>query len=181
MSGLMSNRERFATFESWPLDFLSPQRMSKCGFFYTRRGDIVKCAYCGVEIGDWLIDDDPWNEHFKHSPSCSFVKDNLINEKYVIIKLDGSISSRGRTIIKNLSIVTDQGIETQWDLRNCDVCGIWENTVPIQIIKNQTKDCRWVLSEGREACAYLERVLNRSVYDVNILGNPKDKPPSLSL
>jgi len=173
MNKYKSNSERFTTFENWPLDFLSPQKMAKCGFFYIRREDIVKCAYCNVEIGDWQVEDDPWSVHQKHSPSCSYVKDNCINETFAIVNLDGIINLGGTTLIKKLSIVSNKGVETTWDLDDSDVCGIWANTVPIEIIKNKTENCRWVLGAGREVCWYLERILQRSVYDIGIFGVPK--------
>jgi hypothetical protein len=33
------------------------------GFYYTSRGDIVSCAFCGVEVGWWQKEDSPVDDH----------------------------------------------------------------------------------------------------------------------
>jgi len=42
--------------------------------FITQTSDIVCCAACGVEIGYWLKEDDPFQEHERWSPSCGFIR-----------------------------------------------------------------------------------------------------------
>ena len=44
------------------------------GFFFTNRGDVVRCAFCGVEVGHWVEGDDAFKDHKRWSPSCEFVK-----------------------------------------------------------------------------------------------------------
>ena len=44
------------------------------GFFFTNRGDVVRCAFCGVEVGQWVQGDDAFKDHKRWSPSCEFVK-----------------------------------------------------------------------------------------------------------
>lgn len=35
---------------------------------------MCKCFQCGIEIYDWLTDDNPWIEHAKYAPQCLYVR-----------------------------------------------------------------------------------------------------------
>ena len=51
--------------------------MAKAGFyqcFYSKGSDCVRCFCCFKELDNWDVDDDPFIEHLKHQPSCSFAK-----------------------------------------------------------------------------------------------------------
>lgn len=65
---------RLETFSDWPVTFLEPKAMAATGFYYLRREDIVRCAFCGVEVGQWMLGDDPLADHEKWSPHCAFLK-----------------------------------------------------------------------------------------------------------
>lgn len=67
-------RERLKSFENWPVSFLSPRDMAAAGFYFLKREDVVRCAFCGVEVGCWVEGDDPMQDHERWSPSCKFVK-----------------------------------------------------------------------------------------------------------
>jgi len=47
--------------------------MAAAGFYYLRRDDIVRCAFCGVEVGNWVVGDDPKEDHKKWAPRCAFI------------------------------------------------------------------------------------------------------------
>jgi hypothetical protein len=49
-------------------------RLSAAGFYYTNQGDVVHCAFCGIEVGQWEEGDDPFRDHQLWSPSCAFMK-----------------------------------------------------------------------------------------------------------
>lgn len=66
-------RERLKTFKDWPVMFLKPKILAAAGFYFLKREDVVKCIFCGVEIGQWQRGDIPMEEHLKWSPSCGFV------------------------------------------------------------------------------------------------------------
>jgi len=34
---------------------------------------VVRCAFCGVEVGHWVEGDDAFKDHQRWSPSCEFV------------------------------------------------------------------------------------------------------------
>lgn len=67
-------KERLNSFEGWPIHFLSPSSMVAAGFYYLKREDIVKCAFCGIEVGCWVEGDDPMQDHERWSPSCKFIR-----------------------------------------------------------------------------------------------------------
>ena len=48
----------------WPIStYQNETTMAKAGFFYPGFGDIVTCAFCGINLHKWLPHDDPIIEH----------------------------------------------------------------------------------------------------------------------
>jgi len=47
-------------------------QVAAAGFFFTNRGDVVRCAFCAVEVGHWVEGDDTFKYHQRWSPSCGF-------------------------------------------------------------------------------------------------------------
>ncbi|UYE99048.1 MAG: iap-3 [Betabaculovirus sp.] len=76
-----SNRVQSFRDSGWPHDFLSPETMAKCGFYYLKRGDEVRCAYCKVEIMSWVMSDDPLTDHKRYAPKCKFAQGAIVNSK----------------------------------------------------------------------------------------------------
>ena len=73
--------KRLMTFMNcWPNAAISPEKIAKAGFIYTRRGDSVQCAFCAGVIGDWEDNDDPMTEHKKTFPNCPKVVRDSIKE-----------------------------------------------------------------------------------------------------
>uniref|UniRef100_A0A3P9BJ68 E3 ubiquitin-protein ligase XIAP n=1 Tax=Maylandia zebra TaxID=106582 RepID=A0A3P9BJ68_9CICH len=73
---LMQNFEaRRATFAGvrHPIDH---ERLARAGFYSTGRGDAVLCFHCGGGLNNWQPEEDPWVEHAKHYPGCSFLLAN---------------------------------------------------------------------------------------------------------
>lgn len=65
---------RLQTFDVWPIGLHQrPEELARAGFIYTKCGDIVKCFMCNIVLGHWEPNDDPWEEHKKHTESCAFV------------------------------------------------------------------------------------------------------------
>ena len=71
---LKSEVDRHKTFKYWRVPFLDVNQLVAAGFFFTNRGDEVRCAFCGVEVGHWVEGDDAFKDHQRWSPSCEFVK-----------------------------------------------------------------------------------------------------------
>ena len=70
---LRSEALRIATFQGWPLDYLSPKSLSSAGFFYRGIQDQTQCAFCFIIMSEWEANDDPWAEHQRHAPNCPFI------------------------------------------------------------------------------------------------------------
>lgn len=65
---------RVASFVRWPeLVKQKPEELAEAGFFYCGLSDHVRCFHCGNGLRNWESDDQPWNEHARWYPDCSFV------------------------------------------------------------------------------------------------------------
>ncbi|CAG7824591.1 unnamed protein product, partial [Allacma fusca] len=75
-SNMVTQQSRFKSFTEmrWPDSTgQSPQKMSEAGFYYIGSRDHVKCFYCGGGLRNWESSDDPWVEHARWFPRCTFV------------------------------------------------------------------------------------------------------------
>uniref|UniRef100_A0A8C5S8P7 Baculoviral IAP repeat containing 5 n=1 Tax=Laticauda laticaudata TaxID=8630 RepID=A0A8C5S8P7_LATLA len=76
---LYLKENRLATFTEWP--FVSDcsctaDRMAEAGFIHCpieNASDVAQCFICFKELEGWEPDDDPMEEHRKHSPKCAFL------------------------------------------------------------------------------------------------------------
>jgi len=66
---------RLETFNGrWPHSSASlPRRLAKAGFYYSGPGDRVVCAFCNGKLEAWQPTDDPFDEHQKQFPHCTFI------------------------------------------------------------------------------------------------------------
>jgi hypothetical protein len=71
---LKSEVDRRKTFKYWHVPFMDVNQLAAAAFFFTNRGDVVRCAFCGVEVGHWIEGDGKLKDHWLWSPSCVFVK-----------------------------------------------------------------------------------------------------------
>jgi len=68
---------RLSTFYDWPeraVRIVKPRDLAKAGMFYTGQADRVQCAFCHGYLRNWLQGDDPAEEHRRHFPDCSLVR-----------------------------------------------------------------------------------------------------------
>uniref|UniRef100_A0A8C3MAR8 RING-type E3 ubiquitin transferase n=1 Tax=Geospiza parvula TaxID=87175 RepID=A0A8C3MAR8_GEOPR len=71
---MVTEEMRLSTFENWPQNSsMHPEQLARAGFFYTGRGDVVRCFYCDGGVRSWSLGDDPWREHAKWYPECEFL------------------------------------------------------------------------------------------------------------
>ncbi|XP_067929112.1 baculoviral IAP repeat-containing protein 7-like [Watersipora subatra] len=69
---------RLRTFQRWPASSpLTGEQVCEAGFYYTGFGDQVRCFYCLGGIKGWTVHDEPWEEHARWFPDCSY----LLNKK----------------------------------------------------------------------------------------------------
>ncbi|XP_073480516.1 baculoviral IAP repeat-containing protein 1-like isoform X2 [Aquarana catesbeiana] len=72
---------RLQSFSCWPpYALIAPSALVQAGFFFTGSRDTVQCFSCGGCIGIWEKDDDPWREHAKWFPECTFLKSKISPE-----------------------------------------------------------------------------------------------------
>lgn len=69
-------RVRLESFANWPYA-VNQEMLAKAGFYSTGEHDLTRCFYCGGELRDWKVKDDPWELHARWYPGCKF----LIDEK----------------------------------------------------------------------------------------------------
>ncbi|XP_018415079.1 PREDICTED: baculoviral IAP repeat-containing protein 7 [Nanorana parkeri] len=66
---------RLMSFRQWPgPGTVSPQQLSRAGFFYLGPRDRVQCFCCGGILRSWEPGDRPGAEHRKYFPSCPFMQ-----------------------------------------------------------------------------------------------------------
>lgn len=71
--------DRLKTFDNWNIPFIDKHMLALLGFYYYGPNDLVKCYFCGVEVGMWEEGDDVLADHQKWSPSCSLIRRNQTN------------------------------------------------------------------------------------------------------
>ena len=50
-----------------------PESFAKAGLFYTGTSDNVSCFWCGLGLNQWERTDDPFNEHARFKPCCTWL------------------------------------------------------------------------------------------------------------
>lgn len=65
--------QRLRTFDRWPVPFIDKHQLALLGFYYFGPGDLVKCYFCGIEVGMWEEGDDVLADHVRWSPLCPFI------------------------------------------------------------------------------------------------------------
>ncbi|XP_045474277.1 baculoviral IAP repeat-containing protein 7-A [Harmonia axyridis] len=66
---------RLRTFNTWPSQLIqTPEDLANAGFYYEGINDQVRCFHCDGGLRHWDPEDDPWTEHARWFPLCSFVK-----------------------------------------------------------------------------------------------------------
>ncbi|XP_078531418.1 baculoviral IAP repeat-containing protein 1-like [Lissotriton helveticus] len=70
-----AEEERLHSFKGWPFYARTdPAALASAGFFFTDFKDTVQCFSCVGCLGNWEEDDDPWKEHAKWFPECTFLQ-----------------------------------------------------------------------------------------------------------
>jgi hypothetical protein len=59
---------------------VSVDELCEAGFYYYGYENVVKCFQCGLEVYNWVEEDQPWFRHAKYNPNCPFLKFNKNNE-----------------------------------------------------------------------------------------------------
>lgn len=70
---------RLKTFENWNVSYIDKHQLALLGFYYYGPSDMVKCYFCGVEIGMWEDGDDVLTDHMRWSAYCNLLRRNDTN------------------------------------------------------------------------------------------------------
>lgn len=74
---MYNEADRIETFlcREWPHEkkYINVKKLAKSGLYYTGERDVVACAFCHVQLHEWLSDDNPILDHFKYAPKCPFL------------------------------------------------------------------------------------------------------------
>ncbi|CAI9717317.1 Hypothetical predicted protein [Octopus vulgaris] len=75
--------KRLKTFSSWPKNKnQKPESLADAGFFHNGKADTVICFSCDGGLCNWEDDDNPWEEHIRWFPRCTFVQQKK-DPKYI--------------------------------------------------------------------------------------------------
>ncbi|TLS30981.1 hypothetical protein PpBr36_03284 [Pyricularia pennisetigena] len=70
---------------TWPHKFLPPFELAKAGFYFDphpSNPDNVTCFLCHKQMDGWEAEDNPIEEHLKHSPSCGWAVTAAVEAEY---------------------------------------------------------------------------------------------------
>jgi hypothetical protein len=75
---MKSVADRRETFKNWRVPYMYVNKLAAAGFFFTTMGDVVRWAFCQVQVGHWIEGDDAFKEHKRWSPFCEFVNGMIV-------------------------------------------------------------------------------------------------------
>ncbi|XP_054154247.1 baculoviral IAP repeat-containing protein 2-like [Oppia nitens] len=112
MGPLDSRKTTFATVNGWDLSIpVSTDRLAEAGFYYIGYADAVKCFHCGGGLAEWAPGDDPWIEHAKKFPNCSFLKLNksqtFIQECHRLDQVAQGAAANNNDIVNNNNSISN--------------------------------------------------------------------------
>lgn len=68
---------RISSYQGWPAYLnQTPRDMALAGFLFAGYNNYTRCFQCGGGLRNWEAGDDPWVEHARWFPQCSFVRQN---------------------------------------------------------------------------------------------------------
>ncbi|XP_052809867.1 uncharacterized protein LOC128238227 [Mya arenaria] len=81
--GMTMMAQRLGTFNEWPQSTGQlPQSLAEAGLFFTGINDLCRCFTCDGGLQRWDRDDDPWLEHTRWFPHCSYVRE-MKGQEYI--------------------------------------------------------------------------------------------------
>lgn len=142
---------------SWPsIIKQTPKELAEAGFYYVGLSDHVMCFHCGGGLHNWEAGDDPWEEHARWYPRCSFLLlmkgrefiDKALEKKPPIMR------SIAQEIDENQSkeVSKPSSEQFEWRLRECDLNVLMESDIIKKVIdmKFSPDDVKFVLRQKVE-------------------------------
>ncbi|PIA19306.1 BIR-domain-containing protein, partial [Coemansia reversa NRRL 1564] len=93
-----------------------PDTLASAGFVFNPVKDApdnVQCFHCGFELTGWEATDDPFAEHYKHKPSCTFAQ---IHCQTRVARLGNSIEWTGWPYESNPGLMPEERKEAHRDV-----------------------------------------------------------------
>lgn len=157
--------DRLLTFNEWNISYIDKYELAKWGFYYIGPKDIVRCYSCHVEIGQWEIGDNVFDEHKKWSPDCNLICNNT-NTILTNTVSEGSIESLREDDIHAFPHSSFNENNTKnivkYDMNNnpCIIC--YEKKIDI-IIKpcNHVIMCRLCISKINYICPICKETIEK--------------------
>ncbi|NWS11199.1 BIRC5 protein, partial [Pachyramphus minor] len=120
---------RVATFCNWPFTegcACTPERMAAAGFVHCpseNSPDVAQCFFCLKELEGWEPDDDPLEEHKKHSAGCGFLSlqkepANLTLQEFLKLDKMRIIKAIKKEISQKMTEVEDAAKSTRSKIKN---------------------------------------------------------------
>ncbi|NWU80393.1 BIRC5 protein, partial [Onychorhynchus coronatus] len=120
---------RVATFHNWPFTegcACTPERMAAAGFVHRpseNSPDVAQCFFCLKELEGWEPDDDPLEEHKKHSAGCGFLSlqkepANLTLQEFLKLDKMRIIKEIKKEISQKMTEVEDAAKSTRSKIKN---------------------------------------------------------------
>ncbi|XP_025418238.1 baculoviral IAP repeat-containing protein 2-like [Sipha flava] len=113
-----SFESRLSTFEKCKRQlYQDPRSLCEAGFFYTGNGknDEFMCFCCSVRLIDWKRTDDPWVEHARVFPTCSYLlltkSKSFVVTVHQLIQKYSNLDCFNETLIDSLSSNPDQAFK----------------------------------------------------------------------
>ncbi|VVC34546.1 Hypothetical protein CINCED_3A005156 [Cinara cedri] len=105
--------------------------LCEAGLYYMGDGqtDVVMCFFCTQGLKDWDDDDDPWKEHARFSPNCSFLLlnkgkqfvDEARDMKTDLPKINKDVLLKSISNQKDVTISENNNIEVNLTQRKIDL------------------------------------------------------------
>lgn len=113
---------RLNTFSQWPPSLAQkPHDLAEAGFYFTGRGDQVRCFHCDGGLRLWEREDDPWLEHARWFPTCGFIllikgqefvdEANAIGARLAKVPQLMSPKARSESPLRRINSVTEQELQ----------------------------------------------------------------------
>ncbi|XP_071994983.1 baculoviral IAP repeat-containing protein 1-like isoform X2 [Engystomops pustulosus] len=82
IESMENEQKRQQSYSQWPVyASINPSTLTEAGFFFTGKKDHVQCFSCGGCLGNWEENDDPWREHAKWFPECTFLQSRRTSDE----------------------------------------------------------------------------------------------------
>ena len=156
-----ASREKTFKDHSWSHQLKpNPQDLAEAGFFYSGLTDGTICFCCGKGLYEWLETDDPFVEHVKHSPRCSFLEVSKGSGFMTQIKNMLRRGQNDQGAATNTSTANEEPLVEITPGKDCLICTTRERQIAFQPC-GHLATCISCTYSSRNCCICRTRIINR--------------------